>query len=83
MKRDLLVRFAIILVAVLPENLWLVLRWAVVAHPRQGGHDLPIQFTFKTFCDWIRHELEEKLRRQWSGKANGIESQRGKQGALW
>ena len=25
-----------------------------------------------TFRDWIRHELEEELRRQWKIKANGI-----------
>jgi IS4 transposase len=31
--RDSVVRFAIILVAALLENLWLVLRWAVVARP--------------------------------------------------
>jgi len=33
--RDPVVRFAIMLVAALLENLWLVLRWAVVA--RHGG----------------------------------------------
>jgi hypothetical protein len=31
-----------------------------------GGRDLPEEFTFKMFCDWIRHELEEELRRQWN-----------------
>ncbi len=59
--RDPVVRFAIMLVAALLEKLWLVLRWAVVAGPRRGGRDLPDEFTFKTFCDWIRHELEEEL----------------------
>jgi len=70
--RDPVVRFAIMLVAALLENLWLVLRWAVVARPRRGGRDLPEEFTFKTFCDWIRHELEEELRRRWKIKANGV-----------
>ena len=70
--RDPVVRFAIMLVAALLENLWLVLRWAVVARPRQGGRDLPEEFTFTTFCDWIRHELEEELRRRWKIKANGV-----------
>ena len=70
--RDPVVRFAIMLVAALLENLWLVLRWAVVARPRRGGRDLPEQFTFKTFCDWIRHELEEELRRRWKIKANAV-----------
>ena len=47
------------------------IRWAVVARPRWGERDLPDEFTFKTFCDWVRHELEEELRRQWKIEANG------------
>jgi len=61
------------LVAALLENLWLVLRWAVVARPRRAGATCPPEeFTFKTFCDWIRRELEEELRRRWKIKANGV-----------
>ncbi len=60
------------LVAALLENLWLVLRWAVVARPRRGGRDLPEEFTFKTFCDWIRNELEDELERRWYVEANGV-----------
>ena len=71
-SRDPVVRFAIMLVAALLENPWLVFRWAVVARPRRGGRDLRDEFTFKTFRDWIRHELEEELRRQWKIKANGV-----------
>jgi len=48
------------------------LRWAVVARPRRGGRDLPEQFTFQTFCDWIRHELEAELERQWEIEMNGV-----------
>jgi hypothetical protein len=48
------------------------LTWAVVARPRRGGRDLPEEFMFTTFCDWIRHELEEELRRRWRIKANGV-----------
>jgi hypothetical protein len=59
-------------VAALLENLWLVLRWAVVARPRRGGRDLPTEFTYKTFCDWIRHELEEDLQRRWKMEMNGV-----------
>jgi IS4 transposase len=70
--RDLVVQFAVMLVAALLENLWLVLRWAVIARPQRCGRDLPDEFTFKTFCDWIRHELEEELRRQWKIKSNGV-----------
>ena len=54
------------------ENLWLVLRWAVVARLRRGGRDLSTQFTFTTFCDWIRHALEEELERSWRIKMNGV-----------
>lgn len=70
--RDPVVRFSFMLVAVLLENLWLVLRWAVIARPQRGGRDIPEEFTFKTFCDWIRHELEEELQRRWKIKMNGV-----------
>jgi len=70
--QDPLVRFAFVIVSFLLENLWLVLRWAVVARPRRGGRDLPTQFTFQTFCDWIRHELEEELDRRWYVEMNGV-----------
>ena len=43
-----------------------------MARTEMGGRDLPEEFTFKTFCDWIRHELEEELRRRWKIKANGV-----------
>jgi hypothetical protein len=59
------------LVAAVLENLWLVLRWAVVTRPRRGGRDLPEEFTFNTFCDRIRNELEEELERRWIVEANG------------
>ena len=70
--RDPVVRFAFMLVAALLENLWIVLRWAVIARPRRGGRDLREEFTFKMFCDWIRHELEEDLQRRWKIKMNGV-----------
>jgi len=70
--QDPIVRFAFVIVSFLLENLWLVLRWAVVARPRRGGRDLPEQFTFTTFCDWIRHELEAELERRWEIKMNGV-----------
>ena len=70
--QDPIIRFAFVLVGFLLENLWLVLRWAVVARPRRGGRDLPDEFTFKTFSDWIRHALEEELERSWKIKMNGV-----------
>ena len=70
--QDPIIRFAFVLVGFLLENLWLVLRWAVVARPRRGGRDLPEEFTFKTFSDWIRHALEEELERSWKIEMNGV-----------
>ena len=70
--RDPVIRFAFMLVSALLENLWLVLRWAVVARPRRGGRDLPDEFTFKKFCDWIRHALEMELERCWEIRTNGV-----------
>jgi IS4 transposase len=64
-SQDPILRFAFVTVSFLPENLWLVLRWAVVARPRRGGRDLPEQFTFSRFCDSTRRELEAELERQW------------------
>jgi len=69
--QDPIIRFAFVLVGFLLENLWLVLRWAVVARPQRGGRDLPEEFTFKTFSDWIRHALEEELERTWEIEMNG------------
>jgi hypothetical protein len=60
------------LVSALLENLWLVLRWAVVARPQRGGRDLPEEFTFRTFCDWIPHVLEQELDRRWEIEMNGV-----------
>ncbi|EMA56693.1 ISH3 family transposase [Halococcus thailandensis] len=70
--QDPIVRFAFVVVSFLLENLWLVLRWAVVARPRRGGRDLPEEFTFSVFCDWIRHALEEELERRWKIEMNGV-----------
>ena len=70
--QDPIVRFGFVLVGFLLENLWLVLRWSVVARPQRGGRDLPEAFTFKTFSDWIRHALEEELERSWEIEMNGV-----------
>jgi hypothetical protein len=70
--QDPIVRFAFVVVSFLLENLWLVLRWAVVARPRRGGRDLPEKFTFSVFCDWIRHALEQELERRWKIEMNGV-----------
>jgi len=38
---DPLIRFVLVAVGFLLRNLWLVVRWTVVARPRRGGRDLP------------------------------------------
>jgi len=70
--RDPLVRFAFVIVSFLLGTLWLVLRWVVVARPWRGGRDLPTQFTFQTFCDWIRRVLEDELNRRWTIEMDGV-----------
>lgn len=71
--QDPIVRFAFVVVGFLLENLWLVLQWVVVARPRRSGRDLPEEFTFSVFCDWIRHALEEEeLERRWEIEMNGV-----------
>jgi len=70
--QDLAVRLLYVVASFLLKNLWVVLRWAVVARPRRGGRDLPIQFTFTTFREWTTHELDAELGRQWSVSTNGV-----------
>jgi hypothetical protein len=70
--QDLAVRMLYVVVSFLLKNLWVVLRWAVVARPRRGGRDLPTRFTFTTFCGWIQHELDGDLSRRWWITTNGV-----------
>ena len=65
-------RLLYVVVSFLLKNLWVMLRWAVVARPRRGGRDLPTQFTFNTFQEWIQHELDADLGRRWWIPTNGV-----------
>lgn len=65
-------RVMYVVVSFLLKNLWVVLRWAVVARPRRGGRDLPVQFTFNTFREWIKHELDAELGMRWWVATNGV-----------
>ena len=69
---DVAVRLLYVVVSFLLKNLWVILRWAVVARPRRGGRDLPTQFTFNTFQEWIKHELDAELSRRWWVPTNGV-----------
>lgn len=66
------IRTLFVAVAFILENLWLVVRWAVVARPRRGGRDLPVGFTFELVREWIRHRLNSDLGWRWSWETNGI-----------
>jgi hypothetical protein len=69
---DPLIRLLFVAVSSLLRNLWLVVRWAVVARPQQGGRDLPIEFTFELVCGWIRDHLSADLGWQYTWETNGV-----------
>ena len=70
--RDPTIRILYVAVAFLLENLWLLVRWAVVARPAGGGRDLPTWFTFTVFSEWIAHRLDEQLGRRWRVRTNEV-----------
>jgi len=47
---DPLIRFVLVAVGFLLRNLWLVVRWTVVARPRRGGRDLPTANSRSNWC---------------------------------
>jgi len=67
---DPVVRLLFILVSFLLRNLWLIVRWGVLATPRRGGRALPIWFRFEVFCEWVDHALDETLGRKWEAPTN-------------
>ena len=69
---DPLIRFIFVAVSFLLRNLWLLVRWAVVARPRRGGRDLPTEFTFELVCGWIRDHLSAALGWQYAWGTNGV-----------
>ena len=70
--RDPTVRLLFVLVGFLLRNLWLVVRWGVLAQPRRGGRELPTWFRFEVFREWIAHDLDEDLERRWEAPTNGV-----------
>jgi IS4 transposase len=69
---DPVVRLLFVLVSFLLRNLWLIVRWGVLATPRRGGRALPIWFRFEVFREWIDHALDEALLRKWEAPTNGV-----------
>lgn len=43
-----------------------------VAGAARSGRDLPKEFTFTVFCEWIRYTLREGLERRWEIEINGV-----------
>jgi IS4 transposase len=69
---DPVVRLVFVLVGFLLRNLWLIVRWGVLATPRRGGRALPVWFRFEMFREFIDHSLDETLRRKWEVAINGV-----------
>ena len=69
---DPVVRLVFVLVSFLLRNLWLIVRWGVLATPRRGGRALPVWFRFEVFREWIDHALNEMLHRIWEAPMNGV-----------
>jgi hypothetical protein len=67
---DPAVRLLFILVSFLLRNLWVIVRWGVLATPRRGGRVLPVWFRFEVFREWIDHALDDTLRRKWEAPTN-------------
>ena len=54
------------------RNLWVIVRWGVLATPRRGGRALPVWLWFEVFREWIDHAFDETLRRKWEAPTNGV-----------
>ncbi|WP_225870751.1 hypothetical protein [Halosegnis rubeus] len=65
-------RLLFILVNFLLRNLWMIVRWGVLATPRRRGRAIPVWFRFEVFSEWINHTLGYTLRRKWEAPTNGI-----------
>ncbi|MDB2245180.1 ISH3 family transposase [Halorubrum ezzemoulense] len=69
---DPAVRLLFILVSFLLRNLWVIVRWGVLATPRRGGRALPVWFRFEVFREWIDHALDDRLGRKWEAPTNRV-----------
>jgi len=70
--RDPVIRLLFVLVSFVLRNLWLIVRWGVLAQPGRGGRALPVWFRFKVFRRWIAHSLNDRLGRIWEAPTNGV-----------
>ncbi|AUX09843.1 transposase [Halalkaliarchaeum desulfuricum] len=69
---DPTVRLLFIFVSFLLRNLWVIVRWGVLATPRRGGRALPVWFRFEVFREWIDHALDDTLERKWEAPTNRV-----------
>lgn len=70
--RDPTIRWVYVAVSFLLRNLWLLVRWGVLAQPRRGGRVLPEWFRFAVFREWIDHALDSELAHVWEAPTNGV-----------
>jgi len=69
---DAAVQLLFILMSFLLRNLWMIVRWGVLATPRRGGRALPVWFRFEVFREWVDHALDDTLGRKWEASTNGV-----------
>jgi len=69
---DPAVRLLFVLVSFLLRNLWVIVRWGVLATPRRGGRALPVWFRFEIFREWVDHSLDDTLGRRCEAPTNGV-----------
>ena len=70
---DPTVRLLFILVSFLLRNLWVIVRWGVLATPRFAAwRALPVWFRFELFCEFIDQSLDDTLRRKWEMTTNSV-----------
>lgn len=66
------IRLVYVGVAFLLRNLWILVSWAMLAHPRRGGRARPAWFPFKRFRKCVGHALDERLGWIWEVPTNGV-----------
>jgi len=69
---DPVVQLLFVLVSFLLRNLWVIVRWSVLATPRRGWRALPVRFRFEVFREWVDQALDDTLGRKWEAPTNGI-----------
>ena len=69
---DPAVQLLFVLVNLLLRNLWVIVRWSVLATPRRGGRALPGWFRLEAFREWVGHALDETLNQKCEVPTNDV-----------